>query len=85
MRRGSVEREQMAHNTPYEAHKRVLSVFGVYSGTESGLEQPRGLERRLPLRAETPRYSTTNGSPSANSTLTMITLTKPIERNGWRT
>ncbi len=29
-------------------------------------------------------YSNTNGSPSANSTLTMITETKPIERKGWR-
>ncbi len=73
----------MAHNTPCDAFKRVLSVFGVYSGTESGLEQPRGLERRLPLRAETPRYSNTNGSPIANSTLTMMTLTKPMLLKGW--
>ena len=28
--------------------------------------------------------SSTSGSPSTNSTLTMITETKPIERNGWR-
>ena len=27
-------------------------------------------------------YSNTNGSPSANSALTMITETKPIERKG---
>ena len=27
--------------------------------------------------------SNTNGSPSANNTLTMITETKPIERKGW--
>ena len=29
-------------------------------------------------------YTNTNGSPSAKSTLTMITETKPIERKGWR-
>ena len=28
--------------------------------------------------------SNTNGSPSANNTLTMMTETKPIERKGWR-
>ena len=28
-------------------------------------------------------YSNTNGSPCANSALTMITLTRPIERKGW--
>ncbi len=28
-------------------------------------------------------HTNTNGSPSANSTLTMITEAKPIERNGW--
>jgi len=27
-------------------------------------------------------YSNTNGSPSANSPLTMITKTKPVERKG---
>ena len=29
-------------------------------------------------------YSNTNGSPSANNTLTMIAETKPIDRKGWR-
>ena len=48
-----------------------------------GLEQPRGLERRLPLWAETPRYSNTNASPSANSTLTMMMETKPMLLKGW--
>ena len=45
MRRRSVEREEMAKNTPHEAHKRVLSVgvFGYESGqarTASGLGTP---------------------------------------------
>ncbi len=84
MRRGSGKREQTGHNTPHEARKRVLSVFGVYSGTEDGLEQPRGLQDRLWIRLRTTRYTNTNGSPIANGTLTMITETKPIERKGWR-
>ena len=29
-------------------------------------------------------YSNTNGSPSANSTLTMMTETKPMLLKGWR-
>ena len=37
MLRRSAEREQMAKNTPYEAHKRVLSVFG-----KGGLENSLG-------------------------------------------
>ena len=36
MRRESEEREQMAHNTPHEAHKRVLSVFGVRASSVFG-------------------------------------------------
>ena len=47
MRHGSVEREQMAKNTPHEAHKRVLSVFGVPSGKQGRPEQPRSLQGRL--------------------------------------
>ena len=31
-----------------------------------------------------PRYNNTSGNPSANSRLTMMTDTKPIERKGWR-
>ena len=29
-------------------------------------------------------YTNTNGNPSAKSPLTMITVTNPIERKGWR-
>ncbi len=38
--------------------------------------------RRRSAERERIAYSNTNGSPSANSPLTMITLTKPIERKG---
>ena len=44
MRRRSVEREEMAKNTPHEAHKRVPSVFGFAARVLS----PRG--RLLSLR-----------------------------------
>ena len=33
----------MAFNTPHEAHKRVLSVFGVYSGTREQARTSSGL------------------------------------------
>ena len=45
----------------------------------------RRLVRRawaLALTRDSAGYSNTNASPSANSALTMITLTKPIERKG---
>ena len=74
----------MAKNTPHEVHKRVLSVFGVYSGegwarTASGLGTPPTASG-----SNRPFYSNTNGSPSANSTLTMMMLTKPMLLKGWR-
>ena len=40
--------------------------------------------RRRSAEREEIHYGRTTGSPSANSPLTMITLTKPIERKGWR-
>ncbi len=43
MRRRSAEREQMAHNRPYEAHERVPSVFGVSSGTQRQARTASGL------------------------------------------
>ena len=46
-------------------------------------EDRRGLERRHKFRGPMASYSNTNGSPSANSALTMITETKPIERKRW--
>ena len=36
------------------------------------------------LTTPTHLYTNTTGSPSAKSALTMITLTKPRERKGWR-
>ena len=38
-----------------------------------------GLDTRGSVEREQIPYSNTNGSPSANSALTMMTLTKPIE------
>ena len=51
MRRRSVEREQMAHNTPYDALRRVLSVFGISSASWGRREPPRVLARPLCFRS----------------------------------
>ena len=44
-----------------------------------GCQEPDGLRVR-----SFKVYSSTRGNPTANSTLTMMTETKPIERKGWR-
>ncbi len=61
----------------------VLLDIGGHDARELLSETRAEMPVRSANREQVP-YSNTNGRPSAKSPLTMITLTKPIERKGWR-